>query len=55
MPASIIPKEAKRNGARILEINIEETNFTKSITDIFLKGKATEVMTELLDKINIVR
>ena len=55
MPASIIPKEAKQNGARIIEINVERTNFTKSITDIFLEGKATEVMTELLNKINLMR
>ncbi len=49
MPASIIPKEAKRNGAKIIEINIEHTNFTRSITDIFLEGKATEVMNKILE------
>ena len=51
MPASLIPNEAKRNGAKIIEINIEETNFTSSITDIFLQGKATEVMREILKNI----
>ena len=47
MPASIIPHMAKRNGAKIIEINIERSNYTDQITDIFLKGKATEVMSKL--------
>ncbi len=51
MPASLIPHQAKRNGAKIIEINIENTNFTKSITDLFIKGKATEVMTGIVDYI----
>ncbi|MEA3500635.1 MAG: NAD-dependent deacylase [Candidatus Marinimicrobia bacterium] len=48
MPASMIPFEAKRNGAKIIEINTYESNYTNSITDIFLKGKATEVMAKLM-------
>ena len=51
MPASIIPQEAKRNGVKIIEINVETTNFTKSITDLFIEGKATEVMTGIVDYI----
>ena len=51
MPASLIPHEAKEKGAKIIEINTERTNFTNSITNLFLQGKATEVMQELLDKI----
>ena len=52
MPASIIPQEAKRNGVKIIEINIETTNFTKSVTDIFIEGKATEVMKKIFNYIN---
>jgi NAD-dependent deacetylase len=52
MPASIIPQEAKRNGVKIIEINVETTNFTKSITDLFIEGKATEVMAKIYDYIN---
>lgn len=48
VPASSIPSFAKQNGAKIIEINPEKTLFTNSITDIFLQGKATEVMNELL-------
>ena len=52
MPASQIPVIAKQNGARIIEVNISESNFTPQITDIFLQGKATEVMEALLGKLN---
>jgi NAD-dependent deacetylase len=41
MPAALIPKIAKENGAKIIEINPEKTNFTKTITDIHIKEKAT--------------
>ena len=44
MPASQIPFLAKQNGAKIIEVNIAESNFTNQITDVFLQGKATEVM-----------
>lgn len=47
MPASMIPYAAKRNGAKIIEINTEESNYTSAITDIFLQGKATEVCNDL--------
>ena len=47
MPASMIPHRAKENGAVIIEVNTEASYFTDSITDIFLKGKATEVFKRL--------
>ncbi len=40
-PASHIPLIAKENGAKIIEINIEKSNYTDTITDIFLQDKAT--------------
>ncbi len=48
MPASTIPYIAKNNGANIIEINIQSSNYTNTITDIFLKGKASEVVSELI-------
>lgn len=51
MPAGQIPKIAKDNGAKIIEINVEESAFTRNTTDIFLPGKATEVMDLLWDAI----
>lgn len=46
-PANNIPLRAKENGAKIIEINIVETHFTDTITDVFLKGKAGEIMDSL--------
>jgi len=47
LPAANIPVVAKEHGAKIIEINIEETHFTREITDVFLKGKASEIMKEI--------
>lgn len=44
MPANQFPVIAKQNGATIIEVNPHESNYTPEITDIFLKGKATEMM-----------
>ena len=47
MPASLLPYEAKNNGAKIIEINTEDSNYTKKITDIFINEKAGKVSEEL--------
>ncbi|MFW6371560.1 MAG: SIR2 family NAD-dependent protein deacylase [Bacteroidota bacterium] len=47
MPAAMIPWEAKRNDATIIEINPKPTNFTGSLTDIHLVAKASEAMSAL--------
>jgi len=47
MPASMIPHIANGHDAAIIEVNIRESQFTQQITDVFLEGKATEVMTRL--------
>jgi len=44
MPAGQVPMIAKDNGATIIEVNIDESVFTRNTTDIFLPGKATEIM-----------
>ena len=49
MPASELPYIAKSRGAKIIEINIEPSNYTNKITDIFLNNKAT-VAAEKLEK-----
>lgn len=49
MPASMIPNVAREAGAKFIEININESRYTRSIVDIFLKGKATEVLTKMMD------
>lgn len=48
MPAAMLPYTAKKkNNATIIEVNPEESLYTPEITDIFLKGKAGEVLPEL--------
>ena len=51
VPANILPWEAKRSGAKIIEVNLERTNLTDEITDIFLKGSASQILTILLKEI----
>ncbi len=47
VPASYVPGTAKSHGAVIIEINPEPSNFTSRVTDIFLQGKAGDVMGKL--------
>jgi len=46
-PASSLPYIAKQWGAKIIEINTQKSAFTNTITDVFLQGKATEVMSKI--------
>jgi len=55
MPASTIPYIAKENGAKIIEINISHSNFTDSIVDSFLQGKATDIMKKLSNELGLVK
>jgi len=47
MPASLLPYEAKKNGATIIEINLNPSEYTGRISDIFLQGKAGEILPAL--------
>ena len=51
MPASMLPIEAKKNGTLIIEVNLHPSNYTDTITDIFLQGKASGVLKALSDAI----
>ena len=44
MPASQIPLIAKQNGAKVIEVNPNISNYSNGTTEIFLQGKATEIM-----------
>ena len=48
VPAATMPTIAKQYGAKLIEVNPGESLFTNSFTDVFLQGKATEVMNEIL-------
>ncbi|MEI6434210.1 MAG: NAD-dependent deacylase [Bacteroidota bacterium] len=47
MPANQFPAIAKSHGATIIEINPEPSLYTNVITDIFIQGKAGEMMERL--------
>jgi len=50
-PANTIPGVAKQAGAGIIEINLEPTDLTTLVTDIFLLGKAGEIVPKLVDAV----
>ncbi|OFX19462.1 MAG: RNA polymerase subunit sigma [Bacteroidetes bacterium GWA2_31_9b] len=52
-PASMIPTIAKQNGAKIIEINPERSLFTDSVTDVFLQGKATVIMEQIINELKL--
>ncbi len=47
LPAAAIPEIAKEHGAKIIEINIEPSHFTNTLTDVFLHTTASEAMEKL--------
>jgi NAD-dependent deacetylase len=51
-PANTIPSIAKDRGARIIEINLERTHLTDTITDVFLQGKAGEIIKALVEELS---
>jgi len=52
MPACQIPTLAKARGAKMIEINLHESNFTP-IADVFLQGPATEMVSALVKELGI--
>ena len=50
-PANTIPETAKRVGATIIEVNVEPTVLTQYLTDVFLQGKASEVVGKLVSEV----
>jgi NAD-dependent deacetylase len=51
-PACDIPRIAKESGAAVVEINPEPTSLTTSVTDIHLRGSASEVLRLLLKELS---
>jgi NAD-dependent SIR2 family protein deacetylase len=43
----------KKNDKKVIEVNIKPSNYTDTITDVFLKGKATEVVPKLMEAIRL--
>ncbi len=51
-PACQVPPLAKARGARLIEINLHESNFTP-IADVFLQGSATALVSSLAREIGL--
>lgn len=47
MPANMIPGYAKRSGAKIIEINLEPSTYTNTISDIYIQGKSAEILSSI--------
>jgi len=54
-PAAQLPLTAKSSGARILECNLEPTDFTPEITDVFLAGPAGQTLPLLVRAVEELR
>ena len=53
MPACMIPRLAKENGAAIIEINTARSEFTDEVTDVFIETRATTAMNGILQALGI--
>ncbi|MBN1231223.1 MAG: NAD-dependent deacylase [Anaerolineales bacterium] len=53
MPACVLPREAYCRGARIIEVNTHSSAYTNTITDIYLQGKAAEILPEILELLGV--
>jgi NAD-dependent deacetylase len=52
-PACDIPRIAKESGAAIVEINPEETSLSGNVTDIHLRGSASELLRQILEELSV--
>jgi NAD-dependent deacetylase len=50
-PAADLPYLAHSNGAKIVEVNIDDTPFTSSISDFFFRESASNAMPKILELI----
>ena len=50
-PAASLPAIAKNSEATVVEINLEKTPITDNISDLFIKGRAGEVLMDVVRKL----
>lgn len=51
-PAAGLPAIAKRNGATVIECNVEPTEFTAELTDHYLQGPCGTTLPQLLQRLS---
>lgn len=55
-PAAELPRVAKRKGAKIVEVNLEETPLTlEGISDYIIKGKVGEILPRIVEEVKELR
>lgn len=55
-PAAELPRVAKRNGAKVVEMNLEETPLTfEGISDYIIKGKLGENLPKIVEEVKKLR
>jgi NAD-dependent deacetylase len=52
-PCAGLPFLAKRNRAIVIECNLEPTEFTRRITDVFVQGRSGEMLPALVAALNL--
>ncbi len=50
-PAALLPRLAKQRGSVVIEVNVEPSALTEEVTDIFLRGRAAEVLPALVERV----
>ena len=50
-PAALMPVIAKESGARVIEINPEQTPLTGQISDYFIKGEAGQIVSRIVQEL----
>jgi NAD-dependent deacetylase len=50
-PAAALPLRAQSVGAPIIEVNLQPTQLTAQIADVYLQGTTTEVLAELARRV----
>jgi NAD-dependent deacetylase len=50
-PAASIPYTAKQNGAYVIEMNLEQTGLTSSITDVYIQGLVGTTLPKLVETV----
>jgi NAD-dependent deacetylase len=50
-PAAYMPVIAKENGAKVIEINMERTPLSRSISDYYILGRAGQIMNAIITEL----